>query len=587
MPATILSVLMCATVVGVLAQPQMSGRDWTTAAGRNFPVTGGNYWHQRYSALDQVNTANVKKLGGAWSIHLDEGGPGGPLQGTPVVIDGVMYVTTGTRNVLAIDAASGKVKWRYRPDSPGPVGGNQGVAVADGKVFVGRRDNVLVALNQETGSLLWQTRVITEPNAYISAPAVYYDGLVYIGTSGGDSGARGQMGAYEARTGKEVWKFYTIPGTGDRFADTWDGDSYKNGGGGIWTSPTLDPELGMIYVSVGNGGLRQYGAADRNPAFRDEAQRSGDNLFTASVVALDLKTGAYRWHFQQVHHDVWHLDAGGPSVLADITYQGRPRKILMNPGKTGYLYILDRTNGTPLIGIEERPVPQDARLRTARTQPYPVGDPFVPLCPEPLGNYERGCLFSVYGEKPILVGPGTAGGNTWAPMTFSPKTKLAYVPGTVFDSVFQLGAEGPGRAAQSTTNHPPGTRRSGTLTAMDPTTNRIVWQKKTKYPMGGGSGLLSTAGGLLFHGESDGHVFAYDIKTGDELWKFQTGAGADAPVSTFEVNGEQYVAIIAGGNSVLRSQRGDFLWAFKLGGTLPQAPAPREPPTIEPDAPGR
>ena len=366
--------------------------------------------------------------------------------------------------------------------------------------------------------------------------------------------------------------------------ETWEGDSYKNGGGGVWHSATLDPELGLIYFSVGNAGLRQYGAADRNPAFADEGRRGGDNLFTASIVALDMKTGAYRWHFQQVHHDIWHLDAGGPSVLADITYQGKPRKILINPGKTGYLYILDRTNGTPLIGIEERPVPQEPRMKTARTQPYPIGDPFVPVCAEPLGTYERGCLFAAYGNEPILVGPGTAGGNTWAPITFSPTTGLAYVPGTIFDSVFKLGAEGPGRALQSTTFHPPGVRRAGTLTAMDPTTNRIVWQKPLKYPAGGGSGLLSTAGGLLFNGQPDGHLVAYDIKNGDELWRFQTGAGADAGVSTFEVAGEQYVAIMAGGNSVLRSQRGDFLWAFKLGGTLPQAPAPREPPSIEPEA---
>ena len=244
-----LSVLMGIAVAGVLAQPLKKVDDWTAVPGKNFPLSGGNYFHQRYSALAQINAANVKKLGAAWVMHLDEGGPGGPLQGTPVVIDGVMYVTTGTRNVLAIDAATGKVKWRYRPDAPGPIGGNQGVVVADGKVFFGRRDNTLVALNQETGSLIWQTRVTTEASSFISAPAVHYDGLVYIGTSGGDSGARGQMGAYDAKSGKEVWKFYTIPGPGDRFVDTWEGDSYKNGGGGVWTSPALDPELGLIRMA--------------------------------------------------------------------------------------------------------------------------------------------------------------------------------------------------------------------------------------------------------------------------------------------------------------------------------------------------
>jgi PQQ-dependent dehydrogenase (methanol/ethanol family) len=496
-----------------------------------------------------------------------------------------MYVTTGSRNALAIDAATGKVKWRYRPASEGRSGGNKGVVVAEGKVFFGRRDNVLVALDQQTGAVVWETLMTSQPGAYTSAPAVYHDGMVYIGTSGGDSGARGQMAAHDAKTGKEVWKFYTIPGPDDRFVETWEGDSYKTGGGGVWHSATVDQELGLLYFSVGNAGLRMSGAADRNHGFADEGQRGGDNLFTASIVALDMKTGAYRWHFQQVHHDIWHLDAGGPSVLADLTYQGKPRKILINPGKTGYLYILDRTNGRPLIGIEERPVPQNPKMKTAATQPFPIGDPFVPVCAEPLGTYERACLFAAYGEKPILVGPGTAGGNTWAPMSFSPKTQLAYVPGTIFDSLFKLGADGPGRSMQSTTYHPPGVRRAGTMTAMDPKTNRIVWQKQMKSPMGGGSGLLSTAGGLLFSGQSDGSLVAYDIKNGDELWKFQTGAGADAPASTFEVSGEQYVAIMAGGNSVLRSQRGDFLWAFKLGGTVPPQPAPREPPTVEPDTP--
>ena len=570
-------------VAAIVAASVAASRDWIAPPTKDFPQTGGNYWHQRYSALDQINASNIKKLGGAWMIRLEDGRPGGQLEGTPIVVDGIMYVTTGTRNALAIDAATGNVKWRYRPDSEGPTGGNKGVVVAEGKVFFARRDAVLVALDQKTGALVWQTRLTSEPGAYASAPAVYYDGLVYIGTSGGDGGARGQMGAYDAKTGKEVWKFYTIPGPGDRFVDTWEGDSYKNGGGGVWHSATLDPDLGMIYFSTGNIGLRQYGAADRNPDFSDEGHRGGDNLFTGSIVALDMKTGAYRWHFQQVHHDIWHLDAGGPSVLADITYQGRPRKILINPGKTGYLYILDRTNGTPLIGIEERPVPQNPRMKTSPTQPFPIGDPFVPVCAEPLGNYERVCLFSAYGEKPVLVGPGTAGGNTWAPMTYSPKTQLAYVPGTIFDSVFKLGAEGPGRGMQSTTFHPPGSRRAGTLTAMDPKTNRKVWQKQMKYPMGGGSGLLSTAGGLLFNGRPDGNLVAYDMKNGEDLWTFQTGAGADAAASTFEVAGEQYIAIMAGGNAVLRSQRGDYLWAFKLGGTVPPAPAPREPPSVEPE----
>jgi quinohemoprotein ethanol dehydrogenase len=397
---------------------------------------------------------------------------------------------------------------------------------------------------------------------------------VYAGVAGGDSGGRGQMGAYDVRTGKEVWKFYPVPGPGERFASTWEGDSYKSGGGGIWYGFALDPGLRMIYFATGNAGIVQYGMT----AFpHDEGSRGGDNLLTSSIVALDLKTGAYKWHFQEVHHDIWHYDAGGPSVLADITYRGQPRKVLMNPGKTGYLYILDRTNGKPLVGIDEKSVPQEERLKTSRTQPIPAGDPFVPTCPDPLDNYKRGCLFTPYYDEPILIAPGSAGGNTWAPMAFSPKTKLAYVPANILVSVFShFTKPGDGQF------HPPGAERAGTLTAMDPTTNKIVWQKKTKYPMGGGSGLLATAGGLLFHGESDGNLVAYDINNGNELWHFQTGAGANAPVSTFAVDGQQYVAVYAGGNNIALSQRGDQLWVFKLGGTVPEAPPARQPPLIHP-----
>ena len=429
--------------------------------------------------------------------------------------------------------------------------------------------------------------------AYTSAAPVYYDGLVYVGTGGGDQGARGQVAAYDANTGKEVWTFYTIPGAGDRFADTWEGDSYTIGGGAVWNHVALDPALNMVCVGVGNAAPVVWGGS-----------RGGDNLFTASVVALDAKTGVYQWHFQQVHHDIWDYDAGAAPLLADVQFRGRLRQILIHPGKTGYLYILDRTDGTPLIGIDERPVPQQPQMKTARTQPYPIGDSFVPGCPEQeLPGFERGCLFSAYWEQPVLIFPGSWGGHTWAPIAFSPKTGLVYVPAnivpTAYSSKRQVRDDATGGLNPPTPVRvpggepgglfrPAGAQLSGSLTAMDPTTNTIVWQKRTKYPMGGGSGLLSTAGGLLFHGESDGHLIAYDLKTGNELWTFQTGAGANAPVSTFTVNGEQYVAILSGGNSLYRSQRGDVLWAFKLGGTLPQAEAPREPMlVVPPAAPGR
>jgi quinohemoprotein ethanol dehydrogenase len=564
-------------MVALAAAPN---EDWKRPPTRDCPLAGGNYASWRYSALDKINTGNVTQLGGAWFIRLEEGRRGGQLDGTPIVIDGVMYVTTGMRNVLAIEAKTGRVKWRYRPDDPPLYGASKGLVVAEGKVIFGRRDRTLLALDKETGEVLWQTVLTTQRAAHISAPPIYYDGLIFVGTAGGDVGARGQIGAYDIKTGKEVWKFYTVPGPGERFAETWEGDSYKWGGAGIWTHVAVDPELRMLYVGTGNAGPDN-----------DGSNRGGDNLFTCALLALDMKTGAHKWHFQEVRHDIWDYDSSSPPVLADVRYEGRLRKVVIHPGKTGWLYILDRTNGKPLIGIEEKAVPQEPRQKTAKTQPYPIGDRFVPLCAEPLKEFERGCVFAAFWDKPILVFPGSSGGNAWAPITFSPKTNLVYVPANVMPSVFEVKHE----VIDETTGlfkkvgggqgyyRPGGAPRSGTLTAMDPATNRIVWQKQTKWPLGSGAGLLSTAGGLLLHGEPDGNFVARDIANGDELFKFQTGAGVSSPAATFEVDGEQYIAVMSSGNRIQLSAAGDYLWTFKLGGTVPPAPAPREPPQIHPE----
>lgn len=580
MAGPLTAVGLCAAVAGLLAQSASpAASNWRLPAGKDFPLAGGDWGNRRYSALDKVDTSNIKKLGGAWSVHLENGKNTYNMEATPVVVDGVMYVSTGHQNVVALNAKTGEVKWKYEPGSQVPTGANRGVVVAEGKVFYGRRDNTLVALDQQTGQLVWQTKLTDQRPAYTAAPPVYYDGLVYIGIAGGEQGVRGHMGAYDAKTGREVWKFWTIPGPGQPGAETWEGDSYKYGGAGIWTQAAIDPDLGMLYVGTGNAGPDTDG---RN--------RGGDNLYTCSVLALDLKTGAYKWHFQEIHHDIWDQDSASAPLLADITYRGRARKIVMHAGKTGYLYIFDRTDGKPLVGIEEKLVKQEARMKTAKTQPFPVGDPFVPMCAEPVAGYETGCLFSAFWDTPVLIFPGSSGGNAFAPLTFSPKTNLVYIPASVMATLYTSKHEAWDETKQGFVKtgggegffRPAGTPRSGTLTAMDPSTNKIVWQKTTKYPMGGGSGLLSTAGGLLFHGESDGNLVAYDIKNGDELWKFQTGAGANAPVMTYEIDGEQYVAVLSGGNNLLFSQRGDSMWAFKLGGTLPEAPAAREPPVLQP-----
>ena len=563
--AFVLAALICGASVRVYAQT-----DWRAAPTKDFPIFGGNLGNQRYSALTAITPANVTKLGGAWVVHIADGASGANLEGTPVVTDGVMYLPGTAGTILALDAATGAVKWKYRPQTQGAGRGgtNRGVVAAEGKVFSTGGGNNLIALDQKTGALLWTTKV-GDRGATV-APALYYNGLVYMGVSGGEGGVRGFIGAFDARTGKQVWGFWTIPGPGEFGHDTWEGDSWQHGGGPIWTASAIDPDLGLIYVPVGNAWPDT-----------DGSKRGGDNLFTASIVALDLKTGAYKWHFQEVHHDVWDYDNTASPVLADILYKGQPRKVLMHGGKTGFLYILDRTNGKPLIGIEERPVPQEPRMKTAKTQPYPIGDPFVPVCPEPdsvAPGFKSACVFGAYWNEPVVLAPGTLGGISWAPMTYSPKTNLIYIPGAITNSTFTLGG-----GFVRPVNEP----RAGTLTAVDPATNKIVWQKRTKFPIAAGSGLLSTASGLIFHGESDGRLVAYDIRNGNELWSFQTGAGADAPVVTYEVSGQQYVAIIAGGSSFQLSQHGDSLWAFKIGGTLPPAQAPAEPPTRQPAPAGR
>ena len=520
--------------------------------------------NQRYSTLTGITPANIAKLGGAWTFHVADSVANANLEATPVVVDGLMYLPGSAGTILALDAATGELKWKYKPQPGGPRGGtNRGVALGEGKVFSTGGGNTLIALDQKTGELLWTTKVGDRGTTV--APALYYDGLVYMGTSGGEGGIRGFFGAFDAKDGKQVWGFWTIPGPGEKGHETWEGDSWERGGGPIWTRSAIDPALGMIYLPVGNAWPDT-----------DGSKRGGDNLYTASVVALDLKTGAWRWHFQEVHHDVWDYDNAASPVLADITYQGRPRKILIHAGKTGFTYILDRTNGKPLVGIDEKPVPQEERMKTAKTQPYPVGDSFVPTCPEPdsvAPGMKEACVFGAYWDAPVVIAPGTLGGISWAPMSFSPRTGLVYVPGAITNALFTLGG-----GFVRPTNEP----RSGTLTAINPTTNKIVWQKRMKFPIAAGSGLLSTASGLIFHGEPDGRLVAYDIKNGNELWSFQTGAGADAPAITYEVKGQQYVAIIAGGSSFNLSQHGDTLWAFKLGGTIPPAPAPTEPPLRQP-----
>src|SRR6266436_1350003 len=552
------------------------GKDWVT--------NGGNMTNQRYSTLKQIDTTNVKQLKGAWMTRLKSSGLGGKysFEATPLVKDGIMYVSTGNDDVFALNAKTGQILWEHWSQIGQTISTiccgwlNRGLAMGEGMLFIAQLDANMVALDIKTGKEVWRTPIEVWQDGYgITSAPLYYDGIVYSGITGGEYGVRGRLTALDAKTGKILWRAYTLPAAGEPGGDTWPAgtDHYGRGGASIWNTPALDPELGLVYFAVGNCG----------PDY-DGSMREGDNLFCASVLAVNAKTGAYAWHFQEVHHDIWDYDAASPVVLFDTVINGQPRKGIAQAGRTGWVYILDRTNGKPLIGIEERPVPQEPRQKTAKTQPFPIGDAIVPQCADQLPGYSKsGCIFEVFWETPVLMQPSGIGGTNWAPGPYSPDTGYFYVPGTVrtsaftrYDNKYVLGKRYTGGSQAA----PIGSPMSGTFTAIDSKTNKIAWQHTTPYRIGAGGGSTVTAGGLVLRGEPDGNVLALDAKTGEELWRFQTGFGADAPPVVYEVDGEQFVVIATGGNQLQGSANGDAVWAFSLKGKLGPLWPPPPPPTV-------
>lgn len=582
--------------------------DLSHPAGKEWPAVGGDWGNSRYSTLQQITPSNVKNLKGAWVTHLGSGlgneVPYTPsngttskysLEGTPVVKDGVMYISSGNDDVFALDAKTGSLIWEHRSGIEQDINtvccgwDNRGVAVGEGKVFIGYLDGTFNALDAETGKLVWQTRIGRWQDGYtITSAPLYYKGVVYTGVSGGDIAARGKLTALDGKTGKELWHFWTTPGPGELGSDTWpqpndpDPDKAKaalNGGASIWQHPAVDPELGLIYFSTGN---------PSGPG----ARRPGNNLFSSSMVALHLD-GTYAWHYQVVHHDMWDFDCPSPVILFDQVYDGVKRKGIAEACKTGWVYILDRTNGKPLVGMDEKPVEQEPRLASAPTQPFPRGDAVIPQCPQPLAGWFTKCIFGTAYDHPILITPGGNGGVNWAPMAYSPQTGYFYV--SAADRPYPV--IGHVETKPLDPAHPDPTRNgaflgpvigahySGTFTAIDSRTNKIAWQKKMTYSIGQGSGAMATASGLVFHGQPDGNFQAYDAKNGDLLWEWQTGAGADAPAVSYEIDGVQYVAIAAGGVSTqTMSANGDLVWAFSLNGSpgnrLRPFAAPKPPVTV-------
>ena len=560
----------------------------------NWMTTGRTYDEQRFSPLTQISDANVGQLGLAWSYDLDTNRG---QEATPLIVDGVMYTTTAWSKVLALDAKTGKMLWQYDPKVDPAMGRtaccdvvNRGLAAWKGKVFIGALDGRLIALDAKTGAVAWsvQTTDPKQPYANTGAPRVI-KGKVIIGNGGAESGVRGYASAYDAETGKMVWRFYitpTDPATPDHAASddalakiaakTWGPAGWwkKTGGGGTpWDGFAYDPDLDLLYIGSGNGG--PHSRAIRSPA-------GGDNLFLASVIAVRPDTGQYVWHFQETPGDSWDFTSVQQMILADLTIDGKPRKVLLHAPKNGFFYVIDRETGKFISANNYAPVnwakgiDKDGR---------PIMNPDA-----------------WYVDKPFLGMPGPPGAHNWNPMSFNPKTGLVYIPAQETPWPFMPPKPaGDTRNSQESRNlptqgggvpKPPSWK--GYLTAWDPIKQKEVW--RVNHPQAADGGTLTTAGNLVFEGDVNGQFHAYAADTGKLLWTSDLQSDPMAGPVTYTVDGEQYVAVMVGlgGGSGLMSA-GELtksgpkrnisrVVAFKIGGTakLPAAPPLPAHPTPPP-----
>jgi len=515
---------------------------------KNFLHSNGNYAQTRYYPAKQINSGNVSKLRPAFTFQTEVLES---METAPIVVDGVMYLTTSYNHVYAIDAVTGKELWHYK-HKMGPVTtyccgpNNRGVAIDKDRVFMGTLDSRLVALEAKTGKLIWNTEIADPELGYSETMApVAVNGRILIGTNGGEYGIRGFVKSFDAATGKLQWTFNTIPEKGhegvwaqndatgkDMHRDIaaekaqlskQGGDFYKTLGGGVWMAPAVDTETNTVFFVVGNPSPDLYGT-----------ERPGDNLYTDSMVAIDLNTGEYKWHYQYVAHDVWDLDAVSPVILTEAKGKdGKMTKVAMHAGKTGYVYIHDRKTGE-LIRYSEGMVPQDG-LWTLPTKD---------------------------GAKMML---GANGGVEWSPMAFNPETRLTYAANLLQPMTYHVepskypgGKLWLGGAFKTI----PSEKQSGRLSAVNVDTGKVAWKFDTNEPLIGG--VLTTAGNLVFNGEANGLFRAFDAKSGKKLWEYQTGAGVNAPAVSYSVNGKQYVAVAAGGNNQIDAKRGNSVVVFAL-----------------------
>jgi alcohol dehydrogenase (cytochrome c) len=500
-------------------------RDWITYSG--------NLLGQRHSPLTQITPANVKNLELQWVFQarsLEK------FEATPLVVDGVLYTVQPPNDVVALDAATGRVFWVYT-HIPSPLARlccgrvNRGLAVLDQTLFMATIDGRLIAIDAKTGGLVWNVPVggaRAEAGYSLTVAPLIVKDKVILGTAGGEYGVRGFLAAFDARSGKEVWRFHTVPGPGEPGNNTWAGDSWKTGGGSVWVTGSYDPEVNLTYWGIGNPG----------PDWNGDV-RLGDNLYTDSVVALDADTGALKWHFQFTPHDEFDYDSVQVPVLADITWQGRPRKVLLFANRNGFFYVLDRVTGEYLLGKPFTKVTWTTGLDN-KGRPQNV----VPVTADG-----------------VLVYPGVQGGTNWYSPAFNPRTGLIYVPvwADTFSTFVKRPVEYkegqrftgalPALPIRMLTPGPAINRRRpedgyGAIQAIDPTTGAKKWE----YAMADviDAGVLSTASDLLFSGGREGYVFALDARSGALLWKASVGGQVSNGPMTYAVAGRQYVAMAAG-----------------------------------------
>lgn len=559
---------------------------------------GRTYGEQRFSPLGQINDRNIERLGLAWSYDI--AGDRRVQESTPLVAGGVMYLTTAWSRVVALDAATGRKLWVFHPhvprsaDAHGCCGvANRGVALWRGRVYVGTYDGRLIALDARTGKPVWSVRTADDDRGYtITGAPIVVKGRVIIGNGGGEFGTRGYLTAYDARTGREDWRFYTVPGrpgVRDGAASdgvlariarpTWHGRYWRFGGGGnVWDAMAYDPKLDLLYIGTGNGA--PWNGTVRGP---------GDNLFISSILALRPETGRYVWHFQEVPGDVWDYDADQQMILADITIRGRARRVLMQAPKDGVFYVLDRATGRFLTG---RPYTSINWARRLDATGRPIENP--------------GAIYEVTG-KPSLVVPGAAGGHDWQPMSYDPETGLVYFPVSAMAFTYA----GAGRVTMRRLGWNTGDdfaalpesqkavahirkALAGYLLAWNPATQHEAWRVPLGTPWNGG--VVSTAGNLVFEGDGMGRFSAYRATDGRRLWSVQTHTGIVAPPITYEVKGKQYVAVevgwggafaLAAGQLALDSQVNEGnvprMLVFALGGAeVMPPPPPKSIPALHP-----